>query len=149
MRMGSTYGTLSAWQWAGSFCAGAGLDNVIANPQSCRDEMRMGHGQERRGGKRRSLVKTFYCSSSASSIVIVCAWLAWQYSASTENEARSYAAHTLDRLSFAHDAKYLAINLSSVARPGYPASQQKYAITSLTKLGSPVAPIIPHAGCQS
>lgn len=77
----------------------------------------------------------------AGTIVLLCCWLAWQYSASTDDEARTYAARALERLAVAHDASYFAANLSPVARPGYPASQQKYVMASLTSLGVPVGPI--------
>lgn len=100
-----------------------------------------GHSQHSRIGEAALTGESTLLLVIASTIVILCGWLAWQYTSSTEDEARVYAARTLDRLVFAHDAKYLAANLSTVALPGYPASQQRYAIACLTKLGVPVAPL--------
>lgn len=74
-------------------------------------------------------------------IVIVGGWLIWQYSTSTEEEARAYADRSIQRLAFAHDANYLATNLSATALPGYPPTQQQYIMAHLTKLGVPVAPV--------
>ena len=53
-------------------------------------------------------------------IVFFVVWLGWNYTKSTEEEARAYADHVVQRLLFAHDAGYLDANLSARARPGYP-----------------------------
>jgi hypothetical protein len=105
--------------------------------------MKWGGGQtrDRRAGEVALTGESTLLLIIASAIVILCGWLAWRYSVSTEDEARAYAARTLDRLAFAHDANYLAANLSQLAPPGYPVRQQKFVIGSLTKLGVPVTPI--------
>lgn len=70
--------------------------------------------------------------------VIVCGWLIWKYSASTEEEARAYVDRSVHRLAFAHDPNYLATNLSATALPDYPLSHQQWIMSCLTKLGVPV-----------
>jgi len=47
----------------------------------------------------------------------------------------------MERLLIAHDAGYFAENLSALARPGYPITQQKLIMANLTSLGTPSAPI--------
>ncbi len=74
-------------------------------------------------------------------VVILFGWLALAGIESTEERARAYANRSLQRLLFAHDGAYFASNLSVKARPGYPPNNQKYLISSLTKLGVPTAPL--------
>ncbi len=59
---------------------------------------------------------------------------------STEDAARAYAEQSYHRLLFAHDAAYLANNIGLRARAEFPPYNQRYLITSLTKLGVPKAP---------
>ena len=42
----------------------------------------------------------------ATAIVLVCAWLAWRYTESTQEVARSNAERRMQRLLYEHDAKY-------------------------------------------
>jgi hypothetical protein len=46
----------------------------------------------------------------------------------------------MERLLIAHDAQYLAGNLTARARPGYPITQQKLIMADLAALGTPSAP---------
>ncbi len=73
-------------------------------------------------------------------IVAGIAWVALRDSEGTEREAREYADRTLQHLLVAHDAAYLAANLSARGHVGYPESQQKLIIYELKKLGAPTAP---------
>lgn len=77
----------------------------------------------------------------ATTIVLVCGWVAWRSYESDEDQAREYARRTVKRLAIAHDLHYLTTNLSSAAMPGYPASRRQLIISSLTKLGVPNGPI--------
>ncbi len=74
-------------------------------------------------------------------LVLLCGWLASSDSSAMEEESRAYARHSIERLAFAHDAQYLAANLSPAARPLYPADRQRYAFACLTKLGVPSGPV--------
>lgn len=74
-------------------------------------------------------------------VVIFFGWLALDGIESTEEGARAYADRCFQQLLFAHDGAYFASNLSAKARPGYPPNNQKYLISSLTKLGVPSAPL--------
>lgn len=77
----------------------------------------------------------------ASTILLVCGWVAWRSYRSNEDEARAYAERTVARLAIAHDAHYFTTNLSAAALPGYPTSRRQLIMSSLTKLGVPRAPI--------
>ncbi len=77
----------------------------------------------------------------ATTIVLVCGWVAWRSYESDEDLARAYARRTMQRLAVAHDLHYLTTNLSSAAMPGYPASRRQLIVSSLTKLGVPNGPI--------
>jgi len=77
----------------------------------------------------------------ATTIVLVCGWVAWRSEVSDEDQARDYARRTVHRLAVAHDLHYLTTNLSSAAMPGYPAGRRQLIISSLTKLGFPTGPI--------
>jgi hypothetical protein len=53
----------------------------------------------------------------ARAIVLVCAWLAWRYTESTQEVARSNAERKMQRLLYEHDAKYSPpISAQRVAR---------------------------------
>jgi hypothetical protein len=104
------------------------------------------HGKER-GLRCRKVAETALTGEGilllviATAIVLVFVWLVWRYTKSTQEDARSYAERTMQRLLYEHDAKYFATNLGPKGLPGYPLNHQKYAIASLTKLGVPTAPV--------
>lgn len=77
----------------------------------------------------------------ASAVVLACGWLAWRYYEPEGEMAHAYALRTVERLVIAHDLNYFTTNLSSAARPGYPANRRRLIIASLTKLGVPRGPL--------
>jgi len=58
-----------------------------------------------------------------------------------EREAHAYATETAERLLFAHDATYLAKNLSGAATFDFPPSRQDSLIAKLVEAREPARPI--------
>jgi len=58
-----------------------------------------------------------------------------------EQEARAYATETAERLLFAHDATYLAKNLSGAAALDFPPSRQDALISRMIEAREPARPI--------